>query len=157
MFYRNLADTHSRGSLDVADFTVGMHLIQHTMNGHLQSLPTSLSPALYASAASLPVATPSYSLPPPAQPRMTPASPLRQTSFPAPQSFAAVPPQQQAWDITAAEKSESDGYFDGLDATRQGAIEGEAAVGFFGMSGLDISILARVWWVPSSSVEWTSN
>lgn len=153
---RNLADTHSRGSLDVADFTIGMHLIQHTMNGALPSLPSVLSPALYASATSLALPT----SPTPASRISGPTSPLRQNSFaqPArvvsPQStgygYNAFPQQQQQqkfvpWEIDAKEKAESDGYFEGIDVGRAGAMEGEAAVGFFGQSGLPIDVLARVW------------
>lgn len=154
---RNLADTHSRGALDVADFTIGMHLIQHTMNGALSSLPSVLSPALYASATSL-------SLPasPATASRHTgPTSPLRQSSFvPQPARVASpqntgygynsFPQQQQQqqfvpWEIEAKEKAESDGYFEGIDVGRVGAIEGEAAVGFFGQSGLPVDVLAKVW------------
>ncbi|ORY88628.1 hypothetical protein BCR35DRAFT_350864 [Leucosporidium creatinivorum] len=149
----NLADTHSRGSLDVADFTIGMHLIQHTMNGALPQLPAVLNPALYASATSLPL--PAVG---PAGSRIAtsaapaPASPLRQSSivppapvYASPQQQFAPQAQQQPWDISAQEKLESDGYFDGIDTTRKGTIEGEAAVGFFMQSGLGMEVLARVW------------
>ncbi|SCZ96092.1 BZ3500_MvSof-1268-A1-R1_Chr8-1g09998 [Microbotryum saponariae] len=148
----NLADTHSRGALDVADFTVGMHLIQHTMNGSLPSLPAVLNPALYASAISLPV--PNASMPgSPALGSRLPQSPLRKSSVPprtvshfAPTSpITPAHPAQIPWEITAQEKLESDGYFDGIDSTRRGAIEGEAAVNFFMQSGLPMDILARVW------------
>lgn len=176
--YRNLADTHSRGSLDVADFTIGMHLIQHTMNNDLPSLPAVLSPALYASAVSMNAAAPTSPVMA-NRSRMSVGgnvgSPLRAGSmssnagssgFISPQStgqqrqsFVQNPytsqtmsypqqqqlQQQQAWDIDAKEKSESDSYFDGLDSMRSGTIEGEAAVGFFSQSGLDIGVLARVW------------
>lgn len=137
-----------------------MHLIQHTMNGHLPSLPAVLNPALYASASNLPLPAPgvaggSVSRGMAAQP----TSPLRQSSLPVynspqqhfqPQQQQQQPqqPQQQQlqpWEITSQEKLESDGYFDGLDTARKGAIEGEAAVGFFGLSGLDMGELAKVW------------
>lgn len=43
----NLSDTHNRGSLDVADFTVAMYLIQASMSGQLSFIPTTLPPGLY--------------------------------------------------------------------------------------------------------------
>lgn len=150
---RNLADTQSRGSLDVVDFTIGMHLIQHTMNGALQSLPAVLNPGLYASAASLPL--PNAAAPTSPQQNNAggsrfatgaPASPMRQGSLPPQQQQRGFPAQQQQpWDISAQEKLESDGYFDGIDSARKGTIEGEAAVGFFLQSGLQMDVLARVW------------
>ncbi|OBZ75406.1 EH domain-containing and endocytosis protein 1 [Grifola frondosa] len=45
-----LADTKSRGSLDVTDFTIAMYLIQATMSGQLHAIPLSLPPALYEQA-----------------------------------------------------------------------------------------------------------
>lgn len=48
--FRNLADTKGRGALDLADFTVGMYLIQSTMSGQLPFVPTSLPPGLYEQA-----------------------------------------------------------------------------------------------------------
>ncbi|KAM0787065.1 hypothetical protein ACM66B_006328 [Microbotryomycetes sp. NB124-2] len=162
----NLADTRSRGALDVTDFTIGMHLIQHTMNGTLSQLPTVLNPALYASAASLPLPNPAAAQasvaatpgsPAPASrfagvssPSAMPGTPTRQSSLAqhaAPSQFTSPSalPSNAPWDISAAEKQESDGYFDGLDILRKGAIEGEAAVGFFMQSGLPMDVLARVW------------
>lgn len=47
---RALADTKSRGSLDLADFTVGMYLIQASMSGQLGFVPTTLPPGLYEQA-----------------------------------------------------------------------------------------------------------
>jgi epidermal growth factor receptor substrate 15 len=44
---RNLSDTQNRGSLDVADFTVAMYLIQASMSGQLPFIPTTLPPGLY--------------------------------------------------------------------------------------------------------------
>lgn len=46
----NLADTHARGSLDATDFIIGMHFIQHTMSGRLNSIPAALPPGLYEQA-----------------------------------------------------------------------------------------------------------
>ncbi|KAF9557074.1 hypothetical protein EC968_007807 [Mortierella alpina] len=38
----SLADTKQRGSLDITDFTIAMYYIQHTMDGSIASLPTTL-------------------------------------------------------------------------------------------------------------------
>lgn len=132
-----------------------MHLIQHTMNGALPQLPAVLNPALYASATSLPlpaVAPAGSGFATSVAPG--PTSPLRQSSIAPPTPVYASPQQQfapqaqqqqQPWDISAQEKLESDGYFDGIDTARKGTIEGEAAVGFFMQSGLGMEVLARVW------------
>jgi len=165
----NLADTRQRGALDVADFTLGMHLIQATMSGHLPSLPQTLPPALYASAAGVP-APGSPSAGSNFAPRGVPGSPLRQGSVPIvaaraisppppmPASYAPSSPLRQPvpaspapaaaggpWSIDSREKAESDGYFATLDPQGSGIIEGEAAAGFFAQSGLGMEILAKVW------------
>lgn len=150
-----------------------MHLIQGTMNASLPSLPQVLSPALYASALSLPAAAAS---PTPAS-RILPTSPLRQqstggyggartlspqitgTSFSQSQQFS---PQQAsfptpfgqpqglaAWDVSAKEKAEADRYFVGLDPSGKGVVEGEMALPFMMASGLAVETLALVWCVSA--------
>ncbi|KAG0344695.1 hypothetical protein BG004_004252 [Podila humilis] len=42
----NLADTKQRGSLDITDFTIAMYYIQHTMDGSIATLPSTLPPAV---------------------------------------------------------------------------------------------------------------
>ncbi|PVG02985.1 hypothetical protein CPB86DRAFT_793911 [Serendipita vermifera] len=49
------------------------------------------------------------------------------------------------WDVTAAEKARSDGFFDTLDTAKLGYIEGSAAVPFMLLSNLPEDTLARVW------------
>ncbi|GAA5947699.1 hypothetical protein JCM3765_001041 [Sporobolomyces pararoseus] len=151
----NLADTHARGSLDLPDFTIGMHLLQLVLNGQLaqDGLPKVLDPKMYASAAGLnaPGASGSSS-------SATPQSPLRQSSIPPPRNISSPPPQQPQfqsprvaavsggqWKITAQEKQESDTWFSQLDTTNKGVLEGEQAVGFFGQSGLGNEDLAKIW------------
>ncbi|GAA5831015.1 hypothetical protein JCM3766R1_006206 [Sporobolomyces carnicolor] len=145
----NLADTHARGSLDLADFTIGMHLLQLVLNGQLSqdALPKVLDPKMYASAAGL--NAPGSGV--------TPQSPLRQSSIPPPRTIASPPPQQPqfqpqnvsaaqgSWKITPQEKQESDNWFSQLDSNNQGVLEGEQAVGFFGQSGLGNEDLAKIW------------
>lgn len=130
------------------------------MNGALPTLPNVLNPSLYASALALQTGPGS---PAPASRILhPPTSPLRQSSTalqpvipqntgsysaPAYSAFRPPPPSPRVlpWDITAQEKGESDNLFDGIDTARRGAIEGEAAVGFFSQSGLPIDKLAQVW------------
>ncbi|GAA5828524.1 hypothetical protein JCM11251_000833 [Rhodosporidiobolus azoricus] len=133
-----LADTHSRGSLDLTDFTIGLHLVHLLMDGSLSpaQLPAVLDPKLYAAAAGLN---------PPGAP-----GPARQSSLAAaPPAVASPAPQQQQqqgpWAVTPAEKAESDQWFDQLDTGKTGRLEGEVAVGFFGQSGLEVAKLAKVW------------
>ncbi|GAA5988401.1 hypothetical protein JCM10908_003549 [Rhodotorula pacifica] len=137
----SLADTHARGQLDLTDFTIGMHLLHLVLDGKLprsaQGLPQVLDPALYKAAMS--------TLPAPPAPAPTSSSSL-------PPAAPAQQQQQQGgnasasnWAITAAEKQESDQWFDQLDAQRKGLLEGEQAVTFFGQSGLGIEVLAKIW------------
>lgn len=153
----NLADTHARGSLDLADFTIGMHLLQLILNGQLsqEALPKVLDPKMYASAAGL--NAPGASGP---SSSATPQSPLRQSSIPPPRNVSSPPPQQPhfqppragagagvgvQWKITPQEKQESDTWFSQLDTGNKGVLEGEQAVGFFGQSGLGNEDLAKIW------------
>ncbi|TCD68225.1 hypothetical protein EIP91_011294 [Steccherinum ochraceum] len=46
----NLSDTKNRGALDVTDFTVAMYLIQASMSGAMQVVPSVLPPFLYEQA-----------------------------------------------------------------------------------------------------------
>ncbi|BGP11922.1 hypothetical protein JCM10049v2_007842 [Rhodotorula toruloides] len=134
-----LADTHSRGALDLTDFTIGMHLLHLVLDGSLprsvSGLPKVLDPKMYAAAAGLPL---------PGQGAPTPSTPSAAPSTPTP----TAPQQQQqqgGWLITPAEKSESDTWFSQLDTQNRGILEGDQAVGFFGQSGLEVGRLARIW------------
>ncbi|GAA5851912.1 hypothetical protein JCM8547_000097 [Rhodosporidiobolus lusitaniae] len=139
----NLADTHSRGALDLTDFTIGLHLVHLLLDGSITpaQLPTVLDPKLYAAAAGLP---PPGSAPPAGA---SPAPAARQSSMNVAPPVPAPVPQQQGgeWAITPAALAESSAWFDGLDIKKKGRLEGEAAVGFFGQSGLKVEELAKVW------------
>ncbi len=52
---------------------------------------------------------------------------------------------QEQWDVSQQEKKTADGFFDGMDTTRRGFIEGDVAVPFMLQSGLDEDTLAQVW------------
>jgi epidermal growth factor receptor substrate 15 len=51
------------------------------------------------------------------------------------------------WDVTAAEKTAADRFFDELDSQRRGYIEGDVAVPFILKSNLPGEALAQVWCV----------
>lgn len=169
----NLADTKTRGSLDATDFIIGMHLIQLAMSKSLPSsgLPTSLPPYLYDSAL---VAVSNATGPPSSpiarqttgilKPQSTGEKPIARQNTgqkvqfsPGVNAPAAQSPGSRAfgrpapsapWDITPAEKSRSDGFFDTLDTRKVGVVEGDSAVPFFLESRLAESVLAQIWFVP---------
>ena len=59
----------------------------------------------------------------------------------------AIPAQStgQQWDVTPAEKSNADSFFDTLDTQKRGFIEGDVAVPFMLQSKLSDDILAQIW------------
>lgn len=153
----NLADTQARGALDLTDFIIAMHFIQNTMNGTLNSIPAALPPGLYEQAkGSGGVGS-----------RVIPGSPLaaqntggsasgfgspaipRQmtgSAFPAASAFQSPQPKTTApWDVTPEEKARADQFFDGLDVSKQGRLDGAAVVPFFMQSKLTESVLAHIW------------
>lgn len=79
-----------------------------------------------------------------------PSIPPRPTTAPGVNNFNqtttpfGAPPTPQ-WDITPAEKATSDRFFDGLDTTKRGYIEADAAVPFMTQSNLPEDALAQIW------------
>ncbi|KAI5983758.1 hypothetical protein EDD15DRAFT_1834720 [Pisolithus albus] len=167
-----LCDTHDRGALDAADFTIAMYLIQTVMSGKLPFIPTTLPPGLYEQASgsltaqvtggSSHLGTPASSnfsfsstKPPPVQPQFTGQgarniSPTLPSRRPGPAAqippFSSITAQPSApWDITPAEKATSDRFFDTLDTLKRGYIEGDVAVPFMLQSKLPEDVLAQVW------------
>jgi len=72
-------------------------------------------------------------------------------TFSSPTTSAFSPARQmsmQPWDVSASEKSTSDGFFAQLDTQNKGVIEGEVAVPFMLQSQLDEGVLASIWYVP---------
>ncbi|KAK9472864.1 uncharacterized protein V1510DRAFT_448195 [Dipodascopsis tothii] len=149
----NLADTQRRGSLDLTEFIIAMHLIQCTLNGTLETLPAIVPPALYASARGSGSGTRSLSRsgtmraqttgPQRAQP-----VPRQYTGSP---SLGSPPLQQPAatgpddWAITAVQKEHFDKIFATVDVERKGTIGGDVAVPFFMTSKLPDDVLAQIW------------
>lgn len=161
----NLADTQSRGALDVTDFVIAMHLIHGSMNGTISQLPDTLPVSLYAQAASgstagipsmptSPIRAQATGSPLPSAlyPQSTGSSLLNRTSV----GGGALSPAQRAmslgqsqsgglWAIDPVEKAQSDQFFDMLDTSRQGVLQGDIAVPFFVQSGLPEETLAQIW------------
>ena len=74
-----------------------------------------------------------------------PSSPVR--PFRSASVAFAQPQTPLPWDITPAEKARFDGFFDSIDTSRQGYVEGEQAVAFFLESRLPETVLAQIWQV----------
>ncbi|KAI8363326.1 hypothetical protein B0O80DRAFT_433476 [Mortierella sp. GBAus27b] len=167
----NLADTKRRGSLDIADFTIAMYYIQHTMDKSIKTLPTTLPPSLVKACIG---STPGPGLV--SSPVMSPATLPRQLTgnnmnihnpsigrqLTGPIGMASSPLAQQntggatsllggssaadvPWDITSEEKTKFDRFFDSLDKTGTGFIGGEEAGKFFLNSRLPEAVLAQIW------------
>lgn len=142
-----------------------MHLIHGSMNGTIPQLPETLPVSLYAQAAAgsasgipsmpiSPIGAQNTGSPMPAtlysQP--TGSSLLNRTSAgggplsPAQRGMSLGQSQNGGiWAIDAAEKAQSDQFFDMLDTSRQGILQGDIAVPFFVQSGLPEETLAQIW------------
>ena len=182
--FRSLADTQDRGVLDLTDFTIAMYLIQATMSNQLSFIPTLLPPGLYEQAGGAAVAahatgssahpaspatSPSFPAPPvkqpsvqtnfTGQPNLAPTLPSRRPApvaqTPAVPPFPSVVPQATGlWDVTPAEKTNADRFFDNLDSHKRGYIEGDVAVPFMLQSKLPEDVLAQIWCVQSIATLW---
>ncbi|PWN27958.1 hypothetical protein BDZ90DRAFT_226762 [Jaminaea rosea] len=166
----NLADTKSRGSLDLADFIIGMHFIQATMSGAIQNVPAVLPPGLYDAAAGTGSVTPgsplraqqtggSASAAPQQMWGVAPMSPTptgsagnasfiaaqRTGGLGAPFSPAGPNPAASQWAVTPTDKAKADQFFDGLDTDRRGELPGNLVVPFFMQSKLSETVLANIW------------
>ncbi|KAG0307759.1 hypothetical protein BGZ98_009892 [Dissophora globulifera] len=163
-----LADTKQRGSLDITDFTIAMYYIQHTMDGSVKTLPSTLPPSILQACTSSSTGTSLLSSPvmsmqalnrqvtgsnlhnPAVARQLTgstslSSSPLtKQTTGGASNLFgsnsADVP-----WEITPEEKAKFDRFYDQLDKNGTGSVGGEEAGKFFLNSRLPESVLAQIW------------
>lgn len=81
------------------------------------------------------------------QPHLHPSSPTRAAAFAVVEEVAR--PTGWSWDVTPAEKTSSDRFFDMLDPWKHGYIEGDTAVPFMSKSKLPEADLAKIWWVPT--------
>ncbi|KIY35430.1 UBA/TS-N domain-containing protein [Cryptococcus gattii E566] len=88
---KNLADTQGRGSLDLTDFIIGMHLIQSCMANSALVLPATLPPGIYETASGSRPAPAAAPISPVVRNNTGPASPMRQQYT----GGGAAPLQQQ--------------------------------------------------------------
>ena len=157
----NLADTQGRGSLDVTEFVIAMHLLASYKSGAMRGVPNTLPPGLL-DAASRRAPSRLSAGQVPARPSSSAGAPHMQPQFaamqaqPRPQSpmvnrqlGAAAPLSAQStgepWMINAADKARFDSVFATVDTAGQGFITGEQAVQFFGNARLPEEVLAQVW------------
>lgn len=121
-------------------------VISHTTGSSLQPSPStsrfpvsSLQPQYTGGSLARPIGGGTAPSIPPRPAPIPGASTLNQTS-----PFSAPPAPQ--WDITPAEKANSDRFFDGLDTKKKNYIESDAAVPFMTQSNLPEEVLAQIWY-----------
>lgn len=143
MTVRGLADTKSRGSLDLTDFTIAMFYIQRTMDGSISTLPTTLPPSVLKAAAgpaagvglmSSPVLSAqtlarqvtggNMGIQNPVIARQMTGSMSMSSSPLAKQNTGGISADSVPWEITPEEKAKFDRFFDQLDANGDGFVEG---------------------------------
>lgn len=153
----NLADVQGKGSLDVSEFVVAMHLLASYKAGSMKGVPNTLPPGLLDAASRRPPTR--FSGPP------RPSSAAGQPLQPIPQQFTGqiggrpqspIVRQQmgtplstqstgEQWLIGPADKQRFDQVFSTVDTNGQGFISGEQAVQFFGNTRLPEEVLAQIW------------
>ncbi|KAH6670651.1 hypothetical protein B0J14DRAFT_485405 [Halenospora varia] len=146
-----LADTEQRGSLQVTEFVIAMHLLASFKAGALRALPNVLPAGLYEAAARRPPSRQSSGSMP-AIPRqfsganaMRAGSPLSRPAFAAPPQIPQYSGSMGEWAITPSDKSKFDSIYQTLDKTNKGFITGDEAVPFFSESKLPEEALAQIW------------
>ena len=152
----NLADTEQKGSLDLNEFIIAMHLLASSKNGSLRALPQILPAGLYEAAARRGVSRQNTGTRPTSD-NVASAIPRQfsGTGYQRPSSPLARPPQtgQQTaaspagdgWAISPQEKAQFDQIYATVDTANRGFITGEQAVGFFSNSRLPEDALAQIW------------
>ena len=136
---RDLADLNKEGKLTRDGFAVAMHLI----NGKLseKKIPESLSPSLVPPSIQNPAPQSPTRHPPLSSPAAIQSSPSTQPS----PAFSGQLSSPHAWDVTAAEKSQSDLFFDILDPQKRGFLDGRVAVPFMLKFKLSVQLLSQIW------------
>lgn len=146
-----LADTEQRGSLQVTEFVIAMHLLASFKAGALRGLPNVLPAGLYEAAARRPPSRQSSGVLPsiPRQfsgnPAQRSGSPLSRPAYTAPTQFPQNTGAGAEWLITPSDKAKFDSIYITLDKTNKGFITGDEAVPFFSESKLPEEALAQIW------------
>lgn len=153
----NLADTEQKGSLQVTEFVIAMHLLASYKTGALRALPNLLPAGLYEAAARRPPSRQSSSAGAiSAIPRqfsgqpgaVRAGSPLGRPAYTPPQQFPQATGGSSNgvdWAITPADKAKFDNIYNNLDRANRGFITGDEAVPFFSESKLPEEALASIW------------
>jgi epidermal growth factor receptor substrate 15 len=131
---------HSTGSSSAAGPGLAGSFTSRVMSSPIQPQYTgsrSLQPQTTGSASR-------FAAPPPILPSR-PSGQSTTSAFTRPQSAGPAP----QWDVTPAEKANADRFFDQLDTSKRGFIEGDVAVPFMLQSKLSEDILAQIWYVFS--------
>ncbi|ETI24769.1 hypothetical protein G647_04139 [Cladophialophora carrionii CBS 160.54] len=145
-----LSDTQGRGTLDVTEFVIAMHLLASYKSGQMRGVPSTLPPGLFEAAARRPAARIGSGSRPgsgavPAVYNARPQSPITR----APQVGTPLPLSAQStgepWAISPADKARFDSIFATVDRQGRGFITGDQAVEFFGNARLPEEILAQIW------------
>ncbi|PVH82910.1 hypothetical protein DL98DRAFT_126524 [Cadophora sp. DSE1049] len=150
----NLADTEQKGSLQVTEFVIAMHLLASFKAGALRALPNLLPAGLYEAAARRPPSRQSSGAGAmSAIPRQFSGAGAARTGSPLSRPAYTAPPQQfpqnsgpvGEWAITPSDKQKFDGIYNNLDRANKGYITGDEAVPFFSESKLPEEVLAQIW------------
>jgi epidermal growth factor receptor substrate 15 len=144
----NLVDTEQRGSLNVTEFIIAMHLLASYKAKTLTALPPTIPPGLYEAASRRPGAVPANLRSPTTRPGDLGPIPRQTSGSSAPRGIPArqfTGPGSADWLIGPREKVSYDELFDKVDTLRQGYVSGEQAVLFFSDSGLPSEVLAAIW------------
>ncbi|KAL1306454.1 hypothetical protein AAFC00_005152 [Neodothiora populina] len=148
-----LSDREGKGSLDMTEFIIAMHLVSSYKSRTLTALPSVLPPGLYEAAARRGAPPPhgsrnSGSIPS-AIPRQLTGTQRAQSPL-ARATYGTPPPPMSAqstggWLITPQEKAKYDQFFSSIDTAGIGHLSGDQAVRFFSDSGLPEDSLAQIW------------
>ncbi|KAN0110360.1 hypothetical protein V8E51_006747 [Hyaloscypha variabilis] len=148
----NLADTEQKGSLQVTEFVIAMHLLASFKSGQLRALPNLLPAGLYEAAARRPPSRQASgagaisAIPRQFSGAPRTGSPLSRPSFSTPpQQFPQATGSGLDWAITPSDKAKFDNIYNGLDRANRGFITGDEAVPFFSESKLPEEALAQIW------------
>jgi len=163
-----LSDTRQRGSLDVTEFVVAMHLLASYKSGAMRGVPNTLPPGLYEAAARRPPARVgsgsrpgSSALPSAALPSQFTGFSNAQPQSPITRQLVSTPLSTQStgegWVITPADKARFDSIFAAVDRQGHGYITGDQAVEFFGNARLPEEVLAQIWDLADINSEGTLN
>jgi epidermal growth factor receptor substrate 15 len=148
----NLADTEQKGSLQVTEFVIAMHLLASCKSGAMgPRLPTMLPAGLYEAAARRPPSRQSSgagaisAIPRQFSGAQRTGSPLSRSAYGAPPQYPQATGSGGDWLIMPADKAKFDAIYSGLDRTNKGFITGDEAVPFFSESKLPEEALAQIW------------